>query len=464
MCEPSADLAQHFADLAYGTAYSDLPADAIDAAKKTILDTLGVSLAASGLEASVGSVLEYAREIGGRSEASVIASDAKLPAGAAAFVNGAMAHCLDFDDYTYWGHHAASSIVPAAFAVAERAGGISGEEMITAVAVGQDIFGRLRRFVEWQQDWNISPVMGVFAAAATASRVLHLSREETFNALGIATMQSSGTMEVVRGTSDLRGIYAGFSAQGAVVATLLSEKGISGLDAPFEGKYGFLNTYFAGKYDRGKILERLGTEFTGSATLYKRWASVSTSHSHIHATLGLVEQHDLAVDDIEEIRVYTGDWHDVMCQPLEARRAPTSALDGKFSLPFLVASAAVRRKVGVADFTTEALNDPRVLAVAQRVVPVPDRTLDWKLEIPSGRVEIITRDGRSYEAAGANVPGTVDAPLTWDDLGRKFDDCAAAAAVPLSQDQASMIKRLVQDLETLDDVTVLMAALSGSED
>ena len=71
-------------------------------------------------------------------------------------------------------------------------------------------------------------------------------------------MQSSGTMEVVRGTSDLRGIYAGFSAQGAVVATLLAEKGISGLDAPFEGKYGFLNTYFDGKYDRDKILDGTG--------------------------------------------------------------------------------------------------------------------------------------------------------------------------------------------------------------
>lgn len=461
MLEPSADLAHHFANLAVETTYSDLPSDAVDAAKKTLLDTLGVSLAASGLEASVGSVLEYAREVGGRPEASVIASDAKLPAAAAAFVNGAMAHCLDFDDYTYWGHHAASSIVPAAFAAAQRAGGISGEEMITAIAVGQDIFGRLRRFVEWQQDWNISPVMGVFAAAATASRIVGLSREATFSALGIATMQSSGTMEVVRGTSDLRGIYAAFSAQGAVVATLLAEKGLSGLDAPFEGKYGFLNTYFEGKYDRDKILDGLGAEFTGSATLYKRWASVSTSHSHIHATLGLVKQHDLKVEDIAEIRVHTGDWHDVMCQPLDARRAPTSALDGKFSLPFLVASAVVRREIGVADFTIEALNDPRVLAMAQLVVPVPDKALDWKLEIPSGRVEIRMRDGRSHQALGTDVPGTVDAPMTWTDLERKFDDCAAAAAVPLTEDGAARVKQHVREMETLDDATILMAQLAS---
>ena len=177
MREPTADLAHHFADLAFDTTYSDLSADAVDAAKKSVMDTLGVSLAASGLEQSIGSVLDYARGVGGQPEASVISSDVKLPAASAAFVHGAMAHCLDYDDYTYWGHHGASSIIPAAFAVAECQGGISGEEMITAVAIGQDIYGRLRRFVEWQQDWNISPVMGVFAACATASRIVGLSRE-----------------------------------------------------------------------------------------------------------------------------------------------------------------------------------------------------------------------------------------------------------------------------------------------
>ncbi len=455
------DLGRHFADLAFDATFTDLPPAAVDAAKKTILDTLGVSLAASGLEQSPGSVLAYAQDVGGRPEASVIASAARLPAASAALVNGAMAHCLDYDDYTYWGHHAASTIIPAAFAVAERAGGVSGEELVTAVAIGQDIFGRLRQFVEWQQDWNISPVTGVFAAAATASRILGLSREAIFDALGIATMQSSGTMEVVRGTSDLRGIYAAFSAQGAVVATLLAQQGIRGLDAPFEGKFGVLNTYFGGKYDREKILDGLGTEFTGSATLYKRWASVSTSHSHIHATLTLVEKHDLAAEDIAEIRVFTGDWHDVMCQPLEVRRAPTSALDGKFSLPFLVASAVVRRAVGVADFTAEALTDPRVLAMARLVVPVRDSTLDWKREIPSGRVEIVTWDGRTCEATGSNVPGTVNAPMTWDDLGRKFDECAAAAAAPLPVEVAADIKRLVRDLDQVEDATVLMSRLSG---
>ena len=73
----------------------------------------------------------------------------------AAFANGAMAHCLDFDDHAPEGHHASSSIVPAVFALAERQGGVSGRELITAVAAGQDMSMRIRRNVESRLDWHI---------------------------------------------------------------------------------------------------------------------------------------------------------------------------------------------------------------------------------------------------------------------------------------------------------------------
>lgn len=459
MRDAAADVVHHFADLAVDTRLADIPADAVDATKKSILDTLGVSLGASGLEPIVTPVLELVRDNSGRPEASVLASDLTVPASLAAFANGALAHCLDYDDLTQWGHHAASTLVPVVFAVAERRGGVSGEEMVTAMAVGQDIFARLRRFVEWGKDWNISPVMGVFAGAAAASRLLGLSREQTAHAMGIASMRSCGTMEVVQGISDVRGIYAGFSAEGAVTATLLAEKGVTGLEALFEGKFGIFNTYFAGKYEKAKLLEGLGQDYQGSATLYKRWASVSTSHSHIHATIQLLTQHDIGVEDIDQIRVHVGDWHNVMCQPLEGRRAPQTVLDARFSLPFLVATAAVRREIRVADLTEKALADHEVLATAQKVVPVPDDALDWKLEIPAGRVEIVTRDGRTLEQTGTNVPGTAQNPMNWEDLGRKFDDCASAAAVPLSADQVERAKHLARHLESLDDATELLRAL-----
>jgi 2-methylcitrate dehydratase PrpD len=453
-------LVHDLAEMAANADYAKLPAVAADAAKKSILDTLGVILAAGGMEPAVRGVIDLVRETGGRPESSVLGFAARAPALMAAFANGAMAHCLDFDDHTPFGQHAASSLVPAGFSVAERRGGVSGRDMIAAVAAGQDIFVRLRCNVGWRKDWNLSTVMGVFAATATACRVMGFSCDRIAHALGIASMQSCGTMEVIAGIgSDLRGMYAGFSAKGAVLAALLAEKGLTGVQTLFEGRDGIFNTYFDGKYDRAKILENLGTEYTGAAMLYKPWPAVGTAHSHIHATMELVRQHDLAPHHIAEIRVFVGDYHELMCQPLEARRAPATLVDARFSLPFLVAVAAVRRDMKISDFSRGGLQDPEVLAVAQKVVPIRDRGLDWKLDLPGGRVEIVTYDNRTFEQSGQNVPGTAAAPMTWDDIAAKFRACAAAAATPPSLAQIEAVQQMARNLETLDDATELLRAI-----
>jgi 2-methylcitrate dehydratase PrpD len=412
------------------------------------------------MEPAVRGVIDLVREAGGQPESTVLAFGDRVPAVWAAFANGAMAHCLDFDDQTPWGQHSASSIVPAALAVAERRSGVSGRELITAVAVGQDVFARMRRNVGWRKDWNLSTVLGVFAAAAATSHVLGLTETQVAHALGVASMQSSGVMEVVAGTgSNLRALYAGFSANGAVLATLLADKGVTGVEHLFEGEYGVFATYFGGQYDRDAMLTDLGRDFQGSSSLYKLWPAVGTSHSHITATIGLVIDNDIAAQDIGEIRVHVGDYHEVMCQPLEVRRAPTTLVDAKFSLPFLVAVAAVCRGVRVSDFSAEGLRSPEVLAVAQKVVPVPDSSLNWDLDLPTGRVEIVLRDGRRFAQTGDRVPGTAEAPLTWHDLGRKFTDCASVAFSAPSAQRVREALHLAQHLEDVGDCATLVRLL-----
>lgn len=457
----SSDLVEHFASFVAETSYARTPPNAVDAAKKSILDTFGVILAASGTEPAVRGLVEVVQESAGRPESSIVAFGGKVPAIMAAFANGAMAHCLDFDDQTPWGQHASSSIVPAAFAIAERNGGATGEDMIAAVAAGQDIFARLRCNVGWKKDWNLSPVIGVFAAVAAAGHLLRLSRDEMINAFGIATMQSSGLMELVAGTGgNVRGMYAGFSAKGAVLAALLAQKGVTGVPTVFEGRYGFFNTYFDGRYDREAILDGLGKDFKGSGTLYKLWPTVGTAHSHIHATIELVNENNLLLEDVREIRLHVGDYHDLMCRPLEERRAPATLVDAKFSLPFLVAVAAVHRNVQVSHFTEDALKDPQVLAVARKIIPVGDASLDWKLELPPGRVEIEMTDGRKFHKVGTGVPGNPEAPLDWNALGQKFRDCAAVSVRRPATGQLTTAERLARGLETLPDAVDLVRALA----
>ncbi|OUL94309.1 MmgE/PrpD family protein [Paraburkholderia hospita] len=455
------DLCHTFANHVAQTRFEDLSPEAVDAAKKSLLDIVGVSFAASGMEPAVRGVADVVLDAGGRPEVSVLGFNGKVPAQSAAFVNGVMAHSLDFDDQTPWGSHPDSSVVPAVLALAERKGKVSGRDLITGIALGQDLFVRLRCNVGWRQDWNLSSVVGTFSSAAAASYIQGLSREQIAHALGIASMQSSGTMQVIFGIgSDLRGMYAGFTAQGAVMAVLLAEKGITGIAELFEGKAGIFNVYFGGKYDRDKMLEGLGKEYLGASMLYKAWPAVGNVHTYIHATIELMREHGLKASDIEQIKVFVGDFHQRMCHPLEQRREPATLVDAKFSLPFCVALAAVRGGIRIADFSALALKDPEVLAVARKVVPVEDGSLDWKMKIPDGRMEIATRDGRRFERVGDKVPGSPEVPLSWDAIVAKFRDCASVAARPIAPDKIEQAQEMARNLESLDDATILLKAFT----
>jgi 2-methylcitrate dehydratase PrpD len=149
-----------------------------------------------------------------------------------------------------------------------------------------------------------------------------------------------------------------------------------------------------------------------------------------------------------------------MCRPLEARRTPATLVDAKFSPPFLVAVATVHRDVQVSHFTNDGLEDPRVLAVSQKIVPVGDASLDWKLELPPGRVEIEMTDGRKFHKVGTGVPGNSEAPLSWEAIVQKFRECAAASVRRPASDQVAPAERLARNLESVPDAVELVRALA----
>ena len=416
-----------------------------------------MALAASGLEPAVRPALELVEETGGRAEASVLGAGDRVPAMMAAFANGALAHGLDYDDQTPWGQHSSSSVVLRALAVAERRGGVPGADLIAAVAVGQDIFARLRCHVGWRKDWNLSSVLGVFAGAAAAGAGARLTSEQMQHALGIASQQSCGVMEVVAGTgSDLRGMYAGFSAKGAVLAAVLAERGVTGVDGDVRRPIRVLQHLLR---RRVRPRPRSSPTWARTTAAARRCTSRGRRSARRTATStprsSIVTENDLDPDDIDEIRVHVGDYHDLMCTPLEVRRNPTTLVDAKFSLPFLVAIAAARRGMRLVDFTETGLRDPVVRRLAERVVPVPDGRLDWKLELPPGVVEIVTRDGRSFEREGNDPPGGTGSPLSWDQLADKFTECVSLARRPLGAEQARAAVAMARDLEGMADATEL---------
>lgn len=445
--------------------YDTLPASAIDGAKKSILDTVGVIMGASGVEPAVRGVVEIVREAGGTPQSTVLGFGGKAPALWAAYANGAMAHCLDFDDHAPEGHHPSSSIVPTVLALAERAAAagkpVSGRTMITAVAAGQEVFMRLRRNVESRKDWHLTTILGVFGAAAAGARLLGLSATGVGDAFGYAGMQCCGTMEMMYSTgTPQRGLYAAFSTKGALLAVLMAERGITGVQTMFEGKAGLFNVYLGGKYDRAGMMADLGKSWCAGEILFKPWPSCGVSHGFIHSVMTLMKEHRLGIDDIKEMRVNAGDFGIELCTPIDERRAPKTSADAKFSIPFCVAVAATHGWPKVEHFFGSGLTDAAVLAAAQKVVPVPDASFDWNGTLPKGRLDIDTVDGRTFSMIGEAVPGDAECPMSWDYLYDKFESTAKLAAVPPSLEQLRVAQEMMRHLETQDDAAAFMRLLA----
>lgn len=458
---PEEDLGAIFARHVVETKYGDLPEGAVRSAKQSVLDTVGVILGASGQMESMPAVVDLHRGWGGAPEGTVFGFGGKVPAPDAAFLNGAMAHGLDFDDHLPEGHHPSSSLVPALFALAERLGGVSGEEFITALALGQDIFARLRKFVIWKQDWFMTPVVGAFASAAACAKLLGLDERQVLSAFGVASMQSAGTMQLAYGTGgDLRGMYAGFSARAGVISALLAEAGVTGTTTPFEGKAGFIETYFHNEWDRESMIAGLGENFHGDTILYKLWPSCGVSHGFIQSVLRLLGGPGRS-DEIAGIEVIGGDFAKRLSEPIEDRRRPQSVVDAKFSIPYTVALAVANGTVGVGDFSNERRSDASVGAIADKIMFVEDARYDWSEELPASVVRITMNDGTVLEGetSHSETPGSTEHPLDWDDLLVKFDDCASFSANPLQADARNRIAAEIRELEKVGDTASIAAAL-----
>src|SRR4051794_306234 len=166
------DVTRQVSECAAALTYDALPPELIDLTKQIILDTLGVAVGASRLAPEARILADYVEALGGRPESSVLGFGSKAPAPWAAFVNGSLGHMLDYDDVGAGGHVGIAT-VPVAFAVAEKLGGVSGRELITAIVAGTDLHTRLDlavRLPDWTmtEGWFATQLFGFLSGAVTA--------------------------------------------------------------------------------------------------------------------------------------------------------------------------------------------------------------------------------------------------------------------------------------------------------
>lgn len=458
---PVEDLSRAIAEHVAHAPFAALPAATVHAAKRALMDGIGVILAASGSSAEAEPFIALAETEPG--EAAILGRGKRAAPAAAAFANGALAHALDYEDaFDAAPTHPNASLIPAALATAQGRGGVTGEELIAATAIGCDLVCRLglslRRTME-EGGWYPPPILGAFGAAAAAARLLRLSPRQVTDAFSLLLCQVSCPGEIKHSADTvIRAVREAFPARAAVVSAELAARGVRGFDTPFEGAGGFYRLYVDGAYDAADLLDGLGERFWIERLSFKPWPACRGTHGYIESIIALAREHDLDPEDVAAIRLEGGEVQGMLFHPEARKKRPATAIDAKFSLPFTAALALVRRRVGLDDFDEAARSDPRLLAVAGRVV-FAQRPGWGRDRAASASVELVLRDGRRL-AAELEVPlGHPDRPLSDAQLRAKFVDCAARAARPIAAGEAERIAGRLMELEREDDATAILASM-----
>jgi 2-methylcitrate dehydratase PrpD len=437
--------------------FEDLPPLAASRATAAIADTIGCTLAGAAAHA-VAPVLGVVLDEGAKPQASLFGRPERVPASAAALVNGVAAHSLDFDDISneMYGHPSVA-LVPALFATAERIGA-PGRDVVAAYAAGYEVaavFGRRVNPAHYDRGWHATATLGALAAAGAVANLLQLSAQQTRHALGIAASQAAG-MRRQFGT-DAKPLHAGLAARAGVLSASLAARGMTADAAILDGDDGFAALYgdpstAAASTTPAPQARALAIVTRGLQV--KRHACCAATHTSIDAVLQLFAAHDLRADAVEAIECRI---NRIAVDILKYHQPRTTA-EAKFSLEFCVATAALAGDCGISQFTQARVDDGAVRAFASRVRSSVDPAMPPLGTTPS-RTTLRTVDGRTLHADVAVPKGSPDAPITRDELRRKFLSCAG---VRLTDANAAKLFECLLELPAASDLSEVAALGRGT--
>jgi 2-methylcitrate dehydratase PrpD len=434
----------------------EVPAAARATARMAVLDTIGVTLA--GAREHCVLAVRRASAIGADGPATLLGTGDRTSVLDAALVNGTAAHALDFDDCSNtMGGHPSAPIVPALWALGEQMGA-SGREVIEAYVTGFEVetkLGRAVNFHHYEKGWHPTATLGTFGAAAACARLAKLDVERFATALAIAASMAAG-IKANFGTMT-KPFHVGQAARNGLHAALLSAAGLTANAGALEDPQGFLNVYNgAGTYDPLKLLEGFAAPFDldQPGVAFKRHPCCASTHPALDALLSILAEHGIKAREIRSIRSWT--------HPRRLRHTnrpdPRSGLDGKFSVQYVLARAALDGAVRVDHFTDAAVFDPHVRRFMERVeaAPHPDAVMETD-EHFFAHVRVTTTEGEAFETFVDRPLGRDrDHPLPPGALEAKFRSCAG---IVLDMSAVDEIESAVLDLESVGDIRTVSRAM-----
>lgn len=414
--------------------HQDLPPATLTQVRRCLLDLIGVAAAGSAMPAARIARDFACEQFGPGRFGARLLFDARRasPAGAAlagaATIDSLAAH----DGHPLARGHAGAALLPALLAYADGGCGISGREVLTSLVMGYEV--AIRAALALHQSapgQHASGAWNALGAAALGARLLALDRERTREALGIAEFHApaSPRMRCVEHPAMVRD-GSGWGAMAGVGAAYLAQAGFTGgpalaVEAPEAA------TIWSDLGERWRILELYFKPHAVS-----RWAQPA-----VEAALAL--QQACGLESREIIRVQVSSFHQAVRL---ATREPRNTDQAQYSLPFAVAAALVRGRLGVGEITADGLDDPEIRRLSANMALT--ETAVYNARFPGERwahVHFGLKDGRVLRSEPCVARGGFENPLSDAQL---LDKYRALALPALGQKRSEALRR---EVESLDD-------------
>jgi 2-methylcitrate dehydratase PrpD len=446
-------LATRFAEQVAAFRLKDVPPEVVAHARLILVDTLGAMLAASNPRYSAGRILfDFAERLGGRPESSLLGQRRKTSCVTAALVNGTLGYYCDIEPHHVGGIlHAPAVMVPTALAVGEKEG-VAGARFLEAMILGIEVTCRVSYALNptalYNRGFHPSAICGAFGAAAAAGRLFRLPAPRMAVALGLAMQQACGLLAWASDqTENSRPFNPGLAARNGTTAAYLASLGFGGPPDPFEGKYDVF-TAFSGDRRPDALLADWGKRYYLPEFAYKRYSSCSFTHPGLDALLDLAQRHGLQPADVEQITL--------RFPKAGAHMIDNNALKSHCA-QYILPVGLVFGRVMIDDILQDRLRDPQVARLRAKTTLVADPALDggWP-EMYASVVELRTSDGRELALRVDHARGTMQNPLTPEEIHTKY---LSLATTVTSTARAEAIAGMVRRIERAPEIAALADAL-----
>ncbi len=441
--------------------YEKLSPEIVETAKLRVLDGVGVGLHGSTLRPLFDPMIKIFHGWGGEGTASVFGEPGGFAPRYAAAINSVIITASAFQE-THRSSlaHPYSPVMSTALAVGEEKS-VSGRDFLLALVAGYEVYLRVATAVNpsfMQRGIQTTGGVAPFGAAAVCGKLYGFDQAKMKDAIAHAANFGGAALIEAHGAKPYFAVQVGVNVEKGILAALLARDGVVGCDTNLEGgsvhEKGFLQAH-TDSFDTKVIEEgfdgRLGIEEPG----YSFYLVASFSRTPIDATLSIVRDNQIAVDDIRSITVkLTNTLFNFTQRKIQT--ADQSAREAYYYIPFHLALALLKGGVEDDMYTDEILKSPEVQQLMAKVEVTADPELDAEFAesqaVTTVIVEIRTRDGKEFAKKLSRWKGDPENPATKEEIQAKFRRITSKVLTPSDAEDAI---ELIGNLDSLKDIREL---------